>query len=126
MSLPELPDRCQSGGALPGRRHLLEDLGHGNHALTSMDAHSAIFVTWDEGGYEDSAPFGPTDNSGCCDSPVLPATPADPTTAGGGDLVGGTLYGGGHVPMIVIAKMAPGGSQMRRLPTTTLSYRRSS
>jgi len=67
-------------------------------------SHSAIFVTWDEGGYEDTAPYGPTDNSGCCDSPVLPATPADPTTAGGGDLVGGTLYGGGHVPMIVIAR----------------------
>jgi len=66
--------------------------------------HSAIFITWDEGGYEDVAPYGPTDNSGCCDSPVLPATPADPTTAGGGDLVGGTLYGGGHVPMIVIAR----------------------
>jgi phospholipase C len=66
--------------------------------------HSAIFVTWDEGGYDDTAPFGPTDNSGCCDSPVLPATPADPTTADGGDLVGGTLYGGGHVPMIVIAR----------------------
>lgn len=64
---------------------------------------SAIFVTWDEGGYQDTSPYGPTDNSGCCDSPVLPATPADPTTAGGGDLVGGTLYGGGHVPMIVIA-----------------------
>jgi hypothetical protein len=66
--------------------------------------HSAIFVTWDEAGYEDSAPFGPTDNSGCCDSPMLPATPADPATAGGGDLVGGTLYGGGRVPMIVIAR----------------------
>lgn len=66
--------------------------------------HSAIFVTWDEGGYQDTAPYGPTDNSGCCDSPVLPATPADPTTAGGGDLVGGTLYGGGHVPMIVVAR----------------------
>jgi hypothetical protein len=65
---------------------------------------SAIFVTWDEGGYEDAAPYGPTDNSGCCDSPVLPATPADPATAGGGDLAGGTLYGGGHVPMIVIAR----------------------
>lgn len=65
--------------------------------------HSAIFITWDEGGYEDSSPFGPTDDSGCCDSPVLPATPADPTSAGGGDLVGGTLYGGGHVPMIVIS-----------------------
>ncbi|HET6870320.1 MAG TPA: alkaline phosphatase family protein [Solirubrobacteraceae bacterium] len=71
--------------------------------------HSAIFVTWDEGGYDDSAPFGPTDNSGCCDSPVLPATPADPATAGGGDLVGGTLYGGGHVPMIVITQGRGGG-----------------
>lgn len=66
--------------------------------------HSAIFITWDEGGYADSAPYGPNDNSGCCDSPVLPATPANPTTAGGGDLAGGTLYGGGHVPMIVISR----------------------
>jgi hypothetical protein len=65
--------------------------------------NSAIFITWDEGGYEDSSPFGPTDDSGCCDSPVLPATPANPSTAGGGDLAGGTLYGGGHVPMIVIS-----------------------
>jgi hypothetical protein len=66
--------------------------------------HSAIFVTWDEGGYADTAPYGPLDNSGCCDSPVLPASPADPTTAGGGDLAGGTVYGGGHVPTIVIAR----------------------
>ena len=65
--------------------------------------HSAIFITWDEGGFEDAPPFGPTDISGCCDSPVLPATPANPATAGGGDLAGGTVYGGGHVPMIVIA-----------------------
>jgi hypothetical protein len=33
----------------------------------------------------------------------LPATPADPTSGGGGDLFGGTVYGGGQVPMIVIA-----------------------
>ncbi len=72
--------------------------------------HSAIFITWDEGGYEDSAPYGPTDNSGCCDSPVLPATPADPTDASGGDLVGGTLYAGGHVPMIVIARNGARGA----------------
>jgi hypothetical protein len=71
--------------------------------------HSAIFITWDEGGFEDSPPFGPTDISGCCDSPVLPATPANPATAGGGDLAGGTLYGGGHVPMIVIAGHGPRG-----------------
>ena len=71
--------------------------------------NSAIFITWDEGGYGDDAPYGPLDNSGCCDSPVLPATPANPTTGGGGDLAGGTLYGGGHVPMIVIARDAAGG-----------------
>jgi phospholipase C len=65
---------------------------------------SVIFITWDEGGYADVAPFGPLDNRGGPDSPVLPATPPDPSTAGGGDLVGGTVYGGGHVPMIVIAK----------------------
>jgi phospholipase C len=65
---------------------------------------SVIFITWDEGGYADVAPFGPLDNRGGPDSPVLPATPPDPSTAGGGDLVGGTVYGGGHVPLIVIAK----------------------
>ena len=31
-------------------------------------------------------PFGPTDISPGPDSPILPATPADPTTGGGGDL----------------------------------------
>jgi phospholipase C len=66
--------------------------------------HSAIFITWDEGGFEDESPFGPTDISPGPDSPILPATPADPTSGGGGDLAGGTVYGGGHVPMIVIAR----------------------
>jgi phospholipase C len=66
--------------------------------------HSAIFITWDEGGFEDESPFGPTDISPGPDSPILPATPADPTTGGGGDLAGGTVYGGGHVPMIVVAR----------------------
>jgi phosphatidylinositol-3-phosphatase len=73
-------------------------------------ANSAIFVTWDEGGYEAAAPFGPEDNSGCCDSPVLPATPPDPTAGSGGDLVGGTLYAGGHVPMIVVARHGARGA----------------
>ena len=66
--------------------------------------HSAIFITWDEGGFEAASPFGPTDLSPGPDSPILPATPADPTTGGGGDLAGGTVYGGGHVPMIVVAR----------------------
>jgi hypothetical protein len=66
--------------------------------------NSAIFITWDEGGFEDSSPFGPLDIRGGPDSPILPATPADPTTGGGGDLAGGTVYGGGHVPMIVVAR----------------------
>ena len=66
--------------------------------------HSAIFITWDEGGFEDQPPFGPTDISPGPDSPILPATPADPTTGGGGDLAGGTVYGGGHVPMLVVAR----------------------
>jgi phosphatidylinositol-3-phosphatase len=70
--------------------------------------NSAIFITWDEGGYGDDPPYGPLDNTGCCDSPVLPATPANPTT-GGGDLAGGTQYAGGHVPMIVIARNAATG-----------------
>ena len=66
--------------------------------------HSAIFITWDEGGFSDSAPFGPLSLRPGPDSPLLPATPADPTTGGGGDLAGGTAYGGGHVPMIVVAR----------------------
>jgi phospholipase C len=65
---------------------------------------SAIFITWDEGGFSDTAPFGPLSLRPGPDSPVLPATPADPTTGGGGDLAGGTVYGGGHVPMIVVAR----------------------
>ena len=73
--------------------------------------HSAIFVTWDEGGYEDTAPYAPEDDSGCCDSPVLPKTPADPSTGSGGDLAGGTLYGGGQVPMIVIERNGVTGLQ---------------
>jgi phospholipase C len=66
--------------------------------------HSAIFITWDEGGFEDQPPFGPTDIRPGPDSPILPATPADPTSGGGGDLFGGTTYGGGQVPMIVVAR----------------------
>jgi len=65
---------------------------------------SAIFITWDEGGFETSSPFGPTDIRPGPDSPILPATPANPATGGGGDLAGGTTYGGGHVPMIVVAR----------------------
>jgi phosphatidylinositol-3-phosphatase len=66
--------------------------------------NSAIFITWDEGGFQDDPPFGPTDISPGPDSPILPATPANPVTGGGGDLAGGTTYGGGHVPMIVVAR----------------------
>jgi len=66
--------------------------------------HSAIFITWDEGGFSDSAPFGPLSLRPGPDSPLLPATPADPATGGGGDLAGGTAYGGGRVPMIVVAR----------------------
>jgi hypothetical protein len=65
---------------------------------------SAIFITWDEGAYNDQAPYQPLDLAGGPDSPILPATPVNPSTGGGGDLVGGTTYGGGHVPMIVVAR----------------------
>jgi len=72
--------------------------------------NSAIFVTWDEGGYDNLAPYQPEDDTGCCDSPVLPASPADPATGSGGDLAGGTLYAGGHIPMIVIARHGARGA----------------
>jgi phosphatidylinositol-3-phosphatase len=76
-------------------------------AITQSKAwtgHSAIFITWDEGSFADDPPFGPNDIRPGPDSPILPATPADPTTGGGGDLAGGTTYGGGHVPMLVVAR----------------------
>lgn len=66
--------------------------------------NSAIFITWDESDYSNLSPYQPLDDSGCCDSPVLPASLADPSTGGGGDLAGGTLYAGGHIPMIVVAR----------------------
>jgi phospholipase C len=72
--------------------------------------NSAIFITWDEGAYNNVPPFQPLDDTGCCDSPVLPASPTNPATGGGGDLVGGTLYGGGHVPMIVVARHGARGA----------------
>ena len=71
--------------------------------------HSAIFVTWDEGSFADDAPFGPNDINGCCDSPIIPATPVNTVTGSGGDLAGGTTYGGGHVPMIVIQRNGVSG-----------------
>ncbi len=86
-----------------GNNFLLRWVGLITHS-SAWTGHSAIFITWDEGGFSDSAPFGPTDLRPGPDSPVLPATPADPTTAGGGDLAGGTVYGGGRVPMIVVAR----------------------
>ncbi len=81
-------------------------------AITTSRAwtgHSAIFITWDEGAYAYESPYGPTDLSGCCDSPILPASPTNPATGGGGDLAGGTLYGGGHVPMIVVSRLGERG-----------------
>jgi hypothetical protein len=51
----------------------------------------------DEGSYADTSPYGPLDNRGGPDSPILPATPPDPATGSGGDLNGGTVYGGGHI-----------------------------
>jgi hypothetical protein len=69
--------------------------------------NSAIFITWDEGGYENVTPYAPKTDTGCCDSPRLPSAPVVPKTGSGGDLAGGTLYGGGHVPMIVVERNGP-------------------
>lgn len=71
---------------------------------SAWTGNSAIFITWDEGGYEDVSPYGPEDDRGGPDSPRLPATPPNRKTASGGDLYGGKVYGGGHVPMIVVAQ----------------------
>lgn len=71
--------------------------------------NSAIFITWDESGYGNVSPYGPILDTGCCDSPLLPKTPATTAKGNGGDLATGFLYGGGHVPMIVIARQGARG-----------------
>lgn len=76
-------------------------------ASPAWTGNSTIFITWDEGSYSNVAPYGPVDDSGCCDSPILPKSSPDPITGSGGDLYGGTVYGGGHVPMIVISRLGP-------------------
>jgi phospholipase C len=73
-------------------------------ASSAWTGDSTIFVTWDEGSYSNVSPYGPQSDAGCCDSPILPNPPVDPATVSGGDLVGGKLFGGGRVPMIVIAR----------------------
>jgi phosphatidylinositol-3-phosphatase len=83
--------------------------------------NSAIFITWDEGGYENVKPYGPETDTACkaagkyCgDAPVLPKTPpknaATPKDASGGDLATGFVYGGGHIPMIVVARQGARGA----------------
>ncbi len=69
---------------------------------SAWNRHSVIFITWDEGGYSNVSPYAPESTTGCCDSPILPTT-FDPVGVTGGDLAGGTPYGGGPVPMIVIS-----------------------
>ena len=66
--------------------------------------NSTIFVTWDEGSYYNSAPYNPVSTAGCCDSPIIPNPQLDTSNTSGGDLSTGTVYGGGRVPMIVIAR----------------------
>jgi len=81
--------------------------------------NSSIFITWDEGSYADVSPYGPLDDRGCCDSPVLTSPPADPTDGSGGDLTTGTVYGGGHVPLIVVSRL---GSKPATDPTPANHY----
>ena len=69
----------------------------------SWTSNSVIFIVWDEGGYSNVSPYGPESIAGCCDSPIIANPPVNTTDASGGDLTGGTLYGGGQVPMIVIS-----------------------
>jgi len=72
---------------------------------SAWTGNSTIFITWDEGSYSNVGPnYGPQSDAGCCDSPILPNPPVNPLDVSGGDLVGGKLFGGGRVPMIVIAR----------------------
>jgi phosphatidylinositol-3-phosphatase len=64
---------------------------------------SVIFVTWDEGGYSNVAPYSPVSTAGCCDSPIFPNPALNPVDVSGGDLTTGQVFGGGLVPMIVIS-----------------------
>lgn len=73
-------------------------------ASPAWTGNSTIFVTWDEGSYSNVSPYGPMSDAGCCDSPILANPPVNPIDVSGGDLVGGQVFGGGRVPMIVIAR----------------------
>ncbi len=66
--------------------------------------NSTIFITWDEGSYYNYYPWNPVSSAGCCDSPIIPKPQFDTSNTSGGDLSTGTVYGGGRVPMIVIAR----------------------
>jgi phosphatidylinositol-3-phosphatase len=83
---------------------------------SAWTGNSAIFITWDEGSYMNVSPYGPKSDTGCtvkaeyCDSPVLPTKPVTPASASGGDLATGFLYGGGHIPMIVVARHGARGA----------------
>jgi phospholipase C len=81
-------------------------LQHWVNAIMNSGAwnpRSVIFITWDEGGSSNVAPYSPESTAGCCDSPILPNPPVNPTDVSGGDLAGGTVFGGGPVPMIVVS-----------------------
>jgi hypothetical protein len=68
---------------------------------------SAIFVTADENDFDGSNPSVGNweDASGCCDSPYVPA--GDPRIS---PLWPGGIYGGGHVPAVMIASRGDSGA----------------
>jgi phospholipase C len=107
MSGPACP--YPSTGAGPSAQNFQQgDLFVHQWVTAIMDSkawnrHSVIFIPWDEGGYSNVSPYGPESIAGCCDSPILPNPPVNPVDVSGGDLTGGTVFGGGQVPMIVIS-----------------------
>lgn len=78
-------------------------------ASPAWNGNSTIFITWDEGSYNDISPYQPLDDRGGPDSPRVPNPSVNPSTGSGGDLVGSTVYGGGHVPMIVVSRLGARG-----------------
>ncbi|EQD38014.1 phosphoesterase, partial [mine drainage metagenome] len=71
---------------------------------SAWTGNSAIFITWDEGSYYNYSPYNPVSTAGCCDSPIIPSPQINTSNTSGGDISTGAVYGGGLVPMIVIAR----------------------
>jgi hypothetical protein len=118
VSIPGRPETpCPYGDAVNvdaadvSLQHKADDFVHRTVSMImsspAWTQRSAIFVTADENDFDGGNPAVGDweDASGCCDSPYVPA--GDPRIS---PLWPGGIYGGGHVPAIMIASRGDSGA----------------